>query len=60
MTNVSQNIDLKTKKKYKAPLIEVVLLDHEIALVMASESPTPPPEFLSLGFSFSRACAIVR
>jgi hypothetical protein len=38
----------------------VVLLDHEIALVMASESPTPPPEFLSLGFSFSRACAIVR
>ena len=28
--------NLKTKKKYKAPLIEVVLLDHEIALVMAS------------------------
>jgi hypothetical protein len=39
-------IVLKTKRKYKAPLVEVVLIDHEISLVMASESPTPPPEFL--------------
>lgn len=39
---------LKTKRKYTAPLIEVVLIDHEIALVMASESPTPPPEFLKI------------
>ena len=39
---------LKTKRKYTAPLIEVVLIDHEIALVMASESPIPPPEFLKI------------
>jgi hypothetical protein len=50
---------LKTKRKYKAPLVEVVLIDHEIALVMASESPTPPPELMSLSFSLSRAFGIV-
>jgi hypothetical protein len=41
-------IVLKTKSKYKAPLVELVLIDHEISLVMASESPIPPPEFLKI------------
>ena len=52
-------IVLKTKRKYKAPLVEVVLIDHEIALVMASESPAPPLEMRSVGFSLSRAFGIV-
>lgn len=52
-------IVLKTKRKYKAPLVEVVLLDTEITLVMTSESPTPPLEMRSVGFSFSRAFGIV-
>jgi hypothetical protein len=47
-SKADQEIVLKTKKKYKAPLIEVVFIDHEISLVMASESPTPPPEFLKI------------
>jgi hypothetical protein len=41
-------IVLTTKRKYKAPLVELVLIDHEISLVMASESPIPPPEFLKI------------
>ncbi len=52
-------IVLKTKRKYKAPLVEVVLVDHEIALVMASESPTPPLEYLKITPLLSRAFGIV-
>lgn len=44
-----KTVKQEPKKKYKAPLVEVVLIDHEIALVMSSESPMPPPEFLSIG-----------
>jgi hypothetical protein len=58
MTNLGQNIKLKTNRKYKAPLIEVVLLDQEMALVMSSESPIPPPEFLKIFPVISRAYAI--
>jgi hypothetical protein len=41
-------IVLKTKREYKAPIVQLVLIDHEISLVMASESPIPPPEFLKI------------
>lgn len=58
-TKTVSKVGLKTKRKYKAPLIEVVLVDHEIALVMTSESPTPPPEYLKITPLFSRAFGIV-
>jgi hypothetical protein len=47
-TKTTPRVVLKTKTKYTAPLVEVVQIDHEIALVMASESPIPPPEFLKI------------
>jgi len=47
-TKTTPRVVLKTKRKYTAPLVEVVQIDHEIALVMASESPIPPPEFLKI------------
>jgi hypothetical protein len=47
-TKTAPRVVLKTKREYTAPLVEVVQIDHEIALVMASESPIPPPEFLKI------------
>jgi len=52
MKNIEPKTDLeivlKTKREYKAPIVQLVLIDHEISLVMASESPIPPPEFLKI------------
>ncbi|MFN5652179.1 MAG: hypothetical protein ACK465_00985 [Flavobacteriia bacterium] len=48
MSNQNQQRKAKVKRPYTAPQIEVVVLDQEISLVMASESPTPPPEFLKI------------
>ena len=34
-------------KRYRKPSIASIKIDHEISLVMMSESGTPPPEFIS-------------
>jgi hypothetical protein len=36
------------KKPYVAAQITIVKIDHEISLVMSSESPIPPLEFIRL------------
>lgn len=36
------------KKPYVAAQITIVKIDQEISLVMSSESPIPPPEFIRL------------
>jgi hypothetical protein len=56
MSNPSHDIKTKVKRPYTAPQIEVVVLDQEISLVMASESPTPPPEFLKISIDFPAQC----
>jgi hypothetical protein len=35
------------KKMYVKPDLERIAIDHEISLVMMSESSEPPPEFIS-------------
>lgn len=35
------------KKKYVKPDLQRIAIDHEISLVMMSESSEPPPEFIS-------------
>jgi hypothetical protein len=37
-----------SKKPYVAAQVTRVQIDHEISLVMSSESPIPPPEFIRL------------
>lgn len=37
-----------SKKPYVAAKVTSVQIDHEISLVMSSESPIPPPEFIRL------------
>ena len=39
---------LASKKPYVAAKVTSVQIDHEISLVMSSESPIPPPEFIRL------------
>jgi hypothetical protein len=39
-----------SKKPYVAAKVTKVQIDHEISLVMSSESPMPPPEFIRLMF----------
>jgi hypothetical protein len=48
MSKVKHQAQVKSKRPYSAPEIEVIQIDQEIALVMTSESPLPPPEFLKL------------
>jgi hypothetical protein len=48
MSDSKKQANAKSKRPYVAPLIEVVQIDKEVALVMTSESPLPPPEFLKL------------
>lgn len=39
------------KRKYEAPLVQSIQIDHEISLVMMSESTEPPPENIGLTFN---------
>ena len=39
------------KRKYVKPNLEQIIIDHEISLVMMSESPTPPPENIRIVFN---------
>jgi hypothetical protein len=53
MKKKSKQVPLKsktTKQAYVAPQVTLVQIDHEISLVMASESPFPPPEMLHIKF----------
>ncbi|MEN9969599.1 MAG: hypothetical protein RIR94_1804 [Bacteroidota bacterium] len=53
MNKKSKQAPLKSttpKQAYLAPQVTLVQIDHEISLVMASESPFPPPEFLHIKF----------
>ena len=39
---------METKKKYTAPLIEIIFLDNEISLALESSPPEGPGESLTL------------
>jgi hypothetical protein len=39
------------KRTYVKPDLERIAIDHEISLVMMSESPTPPPENIGIVFN---------
>jgi hypothetical protein len=34
------------KRVYQSPVVTCIKIDHEISLVMMSESTEPPPEFI--------------
>ena len=44
-------IGSKPKIMYEKPDVMQIVIDHEISLVMMSESPTPPPENIGIGFN---------
>lgn len=44
-------IGSKPKIRYEKPDVTRIVIDHEISLVMMSESPTPPPENIGIGFN---------
>jgi hypothetical protein len=47
MKNKKETLTISTNKKYVKPDLERIAIDHEISLVMMSESGEPPPEFIS-------------
>ena len=47
MKNQRERLPIGAKKKYVKPDLERIAIDHEISLVMMSESTEPPPEFVS-------------
>jgi hypothetical protein len=51
MKNQKEVICKKLKKKYVKPEVIQIVIDHEISLVMMSESPTPPPENIGIRFN---------
>lgn len=40
-----------SKKKYIKPNLERITIDHQISLVMMSESTEPPPEVIGIVFN---------
>jgi len=39
------------KRVYHSPEVTCIKIDHEISLVMMSESTEPPPEFIGIVFN---------
>jgi hypothetical protein len=51
MKKQREMIPSSAKKKYVTPDLERIAIDHDISLVMMSESPTPPPENIGIVFN---------
>jgi hypothetical protein len=48
MKKQKEIVHVGAKKKYVMPELERIAIDHEISLVMMSESIEPPPEVISI------------
>ena len=47
MKNQRERLPIGAKKTYVKPNLERIAIDHEISMVMMSESAEPTPEFIS-------------